>query len=296
MKFRRTIYNLIIFSVIICMLFAGCKREENDTPSTPHFTLPTITPPTTEIDNSMRKNYGVGSCYDMKESICYLIIFLDDKESSWSEEDKLKFMEKKFEPSLSFLHEKAESYNVTLNDKYLVYEKEDKSAVTYSQVIDADIVENGSQDGILSAVASSLGYPSVRSMNLNLKKDLEVDQVAYLIVLNKKGRSYKHSHQINSTEKYEFCVFFNDTILYKDGNCTSTIAHEILHLFGAEDYYDPYGEFPKREKLAKELYPNDIMNETFKNINDAEIGNFTAYTVGWIDEMPAECDVPEWWE
>ncbi len=291
MNFKKIFCKITAVLLVICISFSGCSDKMSDTPTS---TVPFSTEASTkkEDDKETRKNYGVGSCYNMKSSICYYLIFLDDKESSWSEKDKKRFISDKFEPSLNFLHEKAKNYDVVLDDKYKVHD----SKIMYSSIVDADVVTNGSQDEILPALAKSMGYASVRSMNINLRIDLDVQQVAYLVVLNKKGRSYKHSYTLNSLEKYEYCVFFNDTIIFENGNCTSTIAHEILHLFGAEDYYDPYGNYPEREKLAKKLYPNDIMNETFKNINDAEIGKFTAYTVGWLDTMPEECNVPEWWK
>ena len=100
----------------------------------------------------------------------------------------------------------------------------------------------------------------------------------------------------NESKKIEFCVFFDDAITYSGTTCNPTIAHEILHLFGAEDYYDPYGDYPEREKLAKELYPNDIMFGTVTDMNNVNVGNYTAYSVGWINDLPQECDTENWWK
>ena len=47
-----------------------------------------------------RKDYNIGSCYNMQEDLCYYIIFIDDDESQWNDADKNEFIEKKFEGSL----------------------------------------------------------------------------------------------------------------------------------------------------------------------------------------------------
>lgn len=292
---------IALFSIVL--FCSGCNNQEEPPTTTvapttqPETTTEKPTEPTTEkITDSTRENYNIGSCYNMQEDICYLIIFLNDEESSWSEKDKTSFIDNKLEPSLDFLQNKASTYDITLNNTYEAYTKEDKSDLAYNGIVEANVVNNGSQDDILKQVAKSMGYWSPRWMNLALQAKLGVRQVAYLIVVNKEGRSYKHTYAQSKIEKYEYCVFFAKSIAYDGQNCSSTIAHEILHLFGAEDYYDPYGKYPEREKLTQKLYPNDIMMEAYRNVNNAEIGAYTAYSIGWTDQMPEECNVPEWWK
>ena len=240
-----------------------------------------------------RKEYKIGSCYNMQEDLCYYIIFVDDNESNWNENDKSEFVEKKFLPSINYLSNQSSLYNVTLNQDYRICE----GTANYNGVIEAETVQNGVQYDIYTQVASSLGYKSAKEMNDSLKKEHDVSQVAYLFAINKEGRSYKLAHSQTVIErKYEFCVFFSQSIGYTDTTCYSAIAHEILHLFGAEDYYDPYGDYPEREKLAKELYPKDIMFGTVTDVNTVSVGNYTAYSVGWIDQLPEECNVDEWWK
>ncbi len=252
--------------------------------------------PTTKPTDPTRESYNIGSCYDMKKSVCYFLIFLDDEESQWNKEEKQKFIDKKLLPSLNYLSEKALEHDITLNHKFKEYSHDQNVPLTFDGIIDTDTVTNGKQENILNEVAKSMGYSSTREMDSTLKNELRTNQIAYLLVLNKQGRAYKYSDVISSAERYEFCVFFDDSITYNGNTCMSTIAHEILHLFGAEDYYDPYGKYPQREKLADKLYPNDIMNENFKDINNAQIGAYTAYSIGWTNNLPKECDVPEWWK
>ncbi len=272
---------LVVFLVLCCIDFRPWFYE---------FERKYINP----VDET-RKSYNVGSCKNMQKDLYYFIIYLNDNESKWNENDKAVFTEKKFIPSMQFLSQEAITYNISLVTEFKTHPHND-TQVNYDGIIEAEAVKNGSQSDIFSQVAESMGYDSPKEMNESLQKELNVKQLAYLIVLNKEGRSYKYAHVESNRERYEFCVFFSKSIGYTDETCYSTIAHEILHLFGAEDFYDPYGDFPEREKLAMELYPDDIMFGTVEDINTVKIGEYTAYSVGWIDELPPECNTPLWWE
>ena len=103
-----------------------------------------------------------------------------------------------------------------------------------------------------------------------------------LVVANKTGTSYAISYNESyDKEKYylEGAIMFTK---YLDGgeNCAASIAHEICHLFGAEDLYETFQQTKDNEELARKLYPNDIMLRTSYNINELEINEMTAWFVG----------------
>ena len=93
-------------------------------------------------------------------------------------------------------------------------------------------------------------------------------------------------------EYSEHCVLFANNLSGSKGSRASTIAHEILHLFGAEDYYVSMS----REALANQKYPDDIMLWQVERIQDNSIGDCTAYSVGWTDEVPDVCYDDRWWK
>ena len=286
---RSTKVKIIVFFIVFFLCFVDLRplfRQKKPEP----------TVVTTPITDQTRKNHNKGSCYDMESDICYFIVHLDDKESSWEGQEKTEFIEKKLLVSLDYLSQKANDYSVTISKKYKSYPVGDDTKVVYDGIIETEVVENGSQEDIFNQVALSLGYKSPEEMDSALKKENNVKQIAYLFVVNKEGRSYKYSYVTEDSKQLEFCLFFDDTLSFNENTCCSTIAHEILHLFGAEDFYDPYGEMPEREKLAKELYPDDIMLTLVNDVNRAKIGAYTAYAVGWTDTLPKECDTENWWK
>lgn len=268
---------LIVLFVLFSLGFIGFSFLQNADPN--------------KVDET-RQAYNIGSCYNMQEDLCYYLIFLDDEESNWTEEDKKIFIDRKFLPTMNFLSKQASDYNTKISTNYKTCEK----PIIYDGIMESETRENGGQYDIIAQVAKSMGYNSYIEMNRELKRELNVSQVAYLIIVNKEGRSYKHSHPYGPFERpTEFCVFFSQSIGYTDTSCYSSIGHEILHLFGAEDYYNSVN-YPERNKLATELYPNDIMFATADDINEKNIGAYTAYSVGWLNELPEECNTPKWWE
>ncbi len=283
---RSTKIKIIVFFIVFFLCFVDLRPLfRTNTPSA------SVTPTTDET----RKSYNIGSCYDMTDDLCYFIIHLDDNESSWNKNDKDNFIENKFLVSLDYLTRKASNYSVTLSNQYEIYPTDDKTKVVFDGIVEGNVVENGTQKDIFNQVAVSMGYSSPEEMNSSIKEEKGVNQIAYLIVVNKEGRSYKYSYKGSEPKTIEFCVFFNSSI--KNGiTRSSTIAHEILHLFGAEDYYDPYGKLPEREKLAKQLYPNDIMLSLPSEDREVEVGAYTAYCVGWTNTLPEECNVENWWK
>ena len=115
-----------------------------------------------------------------------------------------------------------------------------------------------------------------------VKQNTDCTNSLVLIIANKKGRGYamQYSKEMNK-EKY----FLEGCILYKQYDeknalASSSIAHEILHLFGAWDLYETFQQSKDREVKAKQLFPNDIMLRTSNNINELKIDKLTAWLVG----------------
>lgn len=114
-----------------------------------------------------RKEYNIGSCYNMQENLCYCIVFIDDDESKWTENDKNEFVEKKFKVSMKYLSNQASVYNVALTTDYKICEE----TANYDGIIEAEAVKNDAQYDIFTKVATSLGHETPKEMNDSLKKN-----------------------------------------------------------------------------------------------------------------------------
>lgn len=251
-----------------------------------------------KIPENKRSKYGSGTCYRLEGNPYILTIFLDDDVSSWNEEKVHIYLNDLVNPGLEFIEENAAKWGRELEfgiGYYATYGHPDRP-VKYSGTVEAHNDGNYSRD-ILEQAALSLGFDSKEHMHERIQDYSGQDQVGYIIMLNKGGRSYSMSYEYakNTTENranaMEYCVIYTGFTDDSGDTASDTIAHETLHLFGARDYYIP----ESRIALARELYPKDIMLCDMPDLAYFELNEVTAYSVGWTDQMPDVLSREDWW-
>ncbi len=227
-----------------------------------------------------------------------MVIFLDDDESSWTKKSRNTFFNKKFFPSINYIKEQAELRDVDLNLNCGQYNigPDLENPPRYDGTVEPDISKIMNNIDIFNQVALTLGFPDRRVLHAYLKNYTGCEQIAYIIALNKPGRAYAISDTVDDgVDAIEYVVAFSKSYSGLD-DIGSSIIHEMLHLFGAIDFYDPSGYYPKRKELCEKLYPNDIMMRSAIDPNELSIGRLTECLIGWSDYFAPECDCPEWWE
>ncbi len=144
------------------------------------------------------------------------------------------------------------------------------------------------------SVLTNVGYTSpLQFYDWFLKNKSHCSSCICLIFANKNGRSFAVPFKPDVDKKKYFVegamIFQN----YDSGNETAaaTIAHEILHLYGAFDLYQhPSARTNDVEAYAKKLFPNDIMLRVSYNINELVVDKLTAYLVGFSQESESWFD------
>lgn len=234
---------------------------------------------------------NIGTCKQLKDKPYFCFIFMDDNESSWTPSEINQIWFDQIKEAIYFIHLNANYYKVDLDIQKGIYSScEENRKIHYHGNVNPDLYSKDVEDDILDQIASSLGFKSKNKMHNYIKNQVNRDQIAYIILFNKKGVSY--AYLLGDTQ---YCVIFNG-YLNTNSNCSSTtIVHEILHLFGAIDYYDPFGKFPNRKKIAETYYTNDIMLVHNRNIYLNTIGQYTAYSIGWLKDCPSVCNCKDWW-
>ncbi len=134
---------------------------------------------------------------------------------------------------------------------------------------------------LVDIVLKKVGYNSVSKFSDWIKYNTNSDNYLVLIIANKKGNGYALPYPKGADKKY----LVEGTILYKryldnQSLLSSSIAHEILHLFGAWDLYETFQQPKSREDKARELFPNDIMHRVSYDIDELKIDKLTAWLVG----------------
>ena len=214
-----------------------------------------------------------------------VLFYMDDFESEWTRAEIERFTKNEVKPGFAFLEKEAQKYGVELN----LTIKETHSSLFYDdEVVVSTKLTGLATIDVLDQAAKALNYGSENQMIKRLKNRFKSEEVVCLTIFDKQGTAYAINPKRGmdfSTE--EHCIIFardlgssgNDPL----GCQSSVIAHEMLHLFGAEDYYTT----AQRKALAQKKYPGDIMISANYYISTNTIGDATAFYVGWTNEVPS---------
>lgn len=241
--------------------------------------------------NKLRPDYDLGTCKDLSGNVTVVIFYLNDFESSWTSEEINKFTEREVKPGLRFLENSARKFGKQLNIKI----EEIHSDIYYEDEVETNIKESGyATINALDAAAKSLGYSGDQDFINSYKKKYSTEVICYC-AFNKEGNSYAlNPKRGTDIDIEEHVLLFAYDIGAKDfefvGWQSSVVAHETLHLYGAEDYYNP----EERKKLAAKYYPNDIMLSCKYYLMLNDFGDITAFYIGWTD-TPPELILEETW-
>ena len=281
-----------------CQICAVCGELFNEKVLPPIAVelLPSIT---NDRPDPLRPWYNLSTCRSLSGNPVVVLIFVDDNESSWTEEEVLTFTEEHVLVGLDYLEKNAKEWGVDLD---FTVESYSTPLSGYEIKCDGVVSSYGSYSeetvwNVFDRVSEDIINKSNWALYSYYKSKYPEDDVIFLCCVNKYGRSWANTaRSINDgVREAEHCVVFSEYYNYsldEQGTGAATIMHEILHLFGAEDYYKP----DARKALANKTYPKDIMLVTGQNINKSVIGDLTAYSIGWTDVAPEICSNPKWWE
>ena len=244
-------------------------------------------------------------CKDLKNNVLVYFIFVDSKVTSpWTEFDIQSTIDS-MEVAVNWIEKQARANDIQLNiisdyfigeeyatvRKNLPYETVMKSATTPSFRKGLDELNRWADNiarmvGAEVHIAEKDGIPEIRNpknkerLVAHLRDEKQVESVALLYMVNNYYRD-DISLPVNhlDTEDVEFAI-----VSYK---YTSIIAQNILNLFGAADLAGSlYRRNDKKVKLAKEYFPDDIMQDVYaRSLSELEIGEFTQYLIGWTDHI-----------
>ncbi len=296
MKKAKNILSKIL-SVFLAVFLAGCSAASNT--EKPYLPMTDFEPHVFKFSQGLLDygNYNIGNCKKMLGSVYTLVIFLDDDVSSWDKDTRNTFYNRRFFPSIEYLSDQARwrGIDLSLQSGQYITKQDGEKPPRYRGRVETTPDKAINNIDILTQTAKTLGFPNTEVMDAYLQHNLEVEQIAYILVLNKSGRAYAVADTTdNDIDSPEFVVAFARNENGQD-DVGSSILHETLHLFGATDLYEPTGKYPARKALCKKLYPKDIMMKNAYDPDSLEIGRLTECLIGWSDYFPPECDVPEWW-
>ena len=271
-------------------------------PTTTTTTAKPTTTTTTKapVTESYRGWYNLGNCGVLKRNPTLVVLFVDDAESSWNDTLIQHFKDVQIAKAVEWMEAQAAKYGVPLDiqTKYYHGTLDNGGRVYYPDTIAHEPSETDYD--LFETVVGNMKEGVGDQFYAKLRRDNGGEDVMFLCMVNKDGLSYARGHADAYSSILEYAVVYArntdvpaaDTLHQKTHNRASVIAHELLHLFGAEEMYDPAG----RNEIAKQKYLKDVMLWTESFIARNEITEFTAYCIGWTDTIPAICYNPDWWK
>lgn len=204
----------------------------------------------------------------------FLTLFVATAEGSW-EDDEKEFYYQKLLDGQQWLTEEAARYgnDVTFNN--------DTFADNAAEVnMPALATARMSPDALVGEIMEELFYRDLEHFFSSYNFDFKREKFKILLFVKSNNRS--HAYNQWSVDDVDLAVIYCRAT---SGTVTNhwVVAHEILHQFGAWDlYYDTYSQTVESAALAKEMFPNSVMIDTWMRTTK-EVDPLTAWRVGWAD-------------
>lgn len=127
----------------------------------------------------------------------------------------------------------------------------------------------------LPNVFQSLGYANTDDMQRRHEQAYSCDETPIIIGFNRPMRSFAIADNAKNIIRFsdETSVVFRHLHGFFD---PTVFEHELLHQFGAVDYYYP----DSTVRAAQKYFPASIMYQ-----GGPEIDDLTRYLIGWTDEL-----------
>ena len=199
---------------------------------------------------------GYGDSFSLTGDVAVSIVFVNDPEAQWTDDGSTTVMFQIMAQNIMIKNAAAE-YGAELElTPYYHY-------VTVDVAYDAENYHEWTM-----AVLEELGYTADNASSL-AKKKRDVKEAPYMFCTPRDGRSFARS--VEQDGVFEYGILYADAAAY---------AHELSHLFGAEDFY-----YPEQVKsLAEDCFGSSIMLDS----DDHTFDPLTAYLVGWTDSVSEE--------
>lgn len=207
---------------------------------------------------------GKGCSVSLKGNVCLVGFLINDRSSAWTKEDEEQ-MKEVLQNAAFMLKEKS-----GLTDNRL------KVTCAFDSVVIQYKYEKENFHNVVKDVLKQYGFDNAAAYQAHYKKKFKKAEAPIIFFVNRSFRSFAlrdDSDKANrNTNEYSFV-----SVTENKDNCIRSLIHEIMHQFGAIDYY-----LPERVKeAAEQFFPDSIMN------NGLEIDDLTRYVIGW-DEKPTE--------
>lgn len=219
-----------------------------------------------------RSSYDLGSAGILSGRNVIVSFYVDTPEGCWTTKE-INATLKDMKIATEYLTKGASKYGT---DATMIYDWSlgEKYGQLYHRAILPFLTEESeeSDDKLNEYIAKWVSWlPSYDA----LLKEFDAENIFMMVFLYQDGRDYALAYDGEDSVNEAL-------VLYLDEN-PGIMAHEILHLFGAHDYYKDAEYTEDVVSYIKQRYPKEIMiNPSYSDGKiTSEISLLTAYHLGW---------------
>ncbi len=236
------------------------------------------------VGSSFSNTWNIGSAKKLSGRIYVLEVWLTSPGTSWSKDD-MGTMQYRINNALAWLKRTAARYSVDV--EFIKGSFHGDGSGVQLDNLPRSYDDCAKMPLLMPRALREIGYADVMQCYNLLTEIGTADNVITLMLINNDG--WANANQFSKCHaEYHYRDYFLESVnIFKtdDGEPTtgSTIAHEILHLFGAWDMYG--GQVTESAgEWANQNYPNEIMLQVSSQLDDLMISPLTAWLVGLSSE------------
>ena len=222
-----------------------------------------------EIQRLYKNHYftarrDMGGVKKLVGSVDVIVFFVNDSRSSWTVQAKEKYKASQ-KAAMQYILKCAREKGISLSIR--------------NAYVDVTVPINCSRENYSTwskTIISKYGSPDIPSYQLKHESVKRCTEVPILFVFNKPFRSSAVSVDWPTRMVGELAI------ISSQGD-THTIAHELLHQFGAVDLYYP----AEVDRLVRNMGYSSIMATK----SSMTIDSLTAYLIGWTEEIDSHAAI-----
>ncbi|MEM6724315.1 MAG: hypothetical protein AAF598_09775, partial [Bacteroidota bacterium] len=224
-----------------------------------------------------------GSAAEMTGNLYILSIFATTEGEPWEQSSKETLASAQYEAE-EWLKVQAANHKAALNIRAGSFGLDSDLSLSSLELFP----EGRKRQDWIPTLLKKIGYLDTEEFHSFVSGLYKADNVLVLIYTNQAGTGYPMIYNVDQPESFVegavICRYYAET----EATRPVTIAQEILRTFDAKDLFEGGSADPAQAALAAKLYPNDLMVKYSSDINETEIGAFTAYKIGWVSDLPKD--------
>jgi len=239
----------------------------------------------------------LGSAKTLEGTVLVVSIFVrNDQNSLWNDE-LLAGFRKILRYSMLYLEEIADYYDTPL--RFYQYQTEiGADDLFYMMDLDGWLAGGDDSDDLIVGTRRDINdFIESNIPYRELAEKYRTNNITYVVFTTEADRSYAWPYYASTPPSLVAERYHEKSIVFLETGYV--LIHEILHTFGAVDFYYEEGEQANRNffGVSRELmehiernYPYEVMLRT--QVSEPQLSPFTAYRLGWLDSIPELSQFP----